>query len=46
MSDTGTTEETNLNPHIEPALQNKHAASMLVGDWHNAALTSSGQLLT
>ncbi|KAJ7334174.1 regulator of chromosome condensation 1/beta-lactamase-inhibitor protein II [Mycena albidolilacea] len=44
MGDTDTTEET--NPHIEPALQNKHVVSMLVGDWHNAALTSSGQLLT
>ncbi|KAJ6591576.1 regulator of chromosome condensation 1/beta-lactamase-inhibitor protein II [Mycena vulgaris] len=44
MGDTDTTEET--NPHIEPALQNKSVISVLVGDWHNAALTSSGKLLT
>ncbi|KAJ7247638.1 regulator of chromosome condensation 1/beta-lactamase-inhibitor protein II [Mycena haematopus] len=34
------------NPHIEPALQNKSIISVAVGDWHNAALTSSGKLLT
>jgi SCF-associated factor 1 len=44
MGDTDTTEET--NPHIEPALQDKSVISVLVGDWHNAALTSSGKLLT
>ncbi|KAF8216533.1 regulator of chromosome condensation 1/beta-lactamase-inhibitor protein II [Mycena galopus ATCC 62051] len=44
MGDTDTTEET--NPKIEPALQNKSVVSVLVGDWHNAALTSSGKLLT
>jgi len=44
MGDTNTTEET--NPHIEPALQDKSVISVLVGDWHNAALTSSGKLLT
>ncbi|KAF7356571.1 SCF-associated factor 1 [Mycena venus] len=44
MGDTATTEVT--LPHIEPALQNKSVISVLVGDWHNAALTSSGKLLT
>ncbi|KAJ7612459.1 regulator of chromosome condensation 1/beta-lactamase-inhibitor protein II [Mycena polygramma] len=44
MGDTDTTEET--DPHIDPALQNKSVISVLVGDWHNAALTSSGKLLT
>jgi len=44
MGDTDTTEET--DPHIDPALQDKSVISVLVGDWHNAALTSSGKLLT
>ncbi|KAK6992259.1 SCF-associated factor 1 [Favolaschia claudopus] len=44
MGDTNTTEDS--DPHIEPALQNKSVISVLVGDWHNAALTSSGKLLT
>ncbi|KAJ7442275.1 regulator of chromosome condensation 1/beta-lactamase-inhibitor protein II [Mycena latifolia] len=44
MGDTDTTEET--NPHIDPAIQDKSVISVLVGDWHNAALTSSGKLLT
>ncbi|KAJ7504381.1 regulator of chromosome condensation 1/beta-lactamase-inhibitor protein II [Mycena galericulata] len=44
MGDTDTTEES--NPHIDPALQDKSVISVLVGDWHNAALTSSGKLLT
>ncbi|KAJ7180697.1 regulator of chromosome condensation 1/beta-lactamase-inhibitor protein II [Mycena filopes] len=44
MGDTSTTEDT--DPHIDPALQDKSVISVLVGDWHNAALTSSGKLLT
>ncbi|KAJ6518836.1 regulator of chromosome condensation 1/beta-lactamase-inhibitor protein II [Mycena sanguinolenta] len=44
MGGPETTEEA--NPHIEPALQNKSIISVAVGDWHNAALTSSGKLLT
>ncbi|KAJ7115962.1 regulator of chromosome condensation 1/beta-lactamase-inhibitor protein II [Mycena epipterygia] len=44
MGDTDTAEDT--NPHIDPALQHKSVISVLVGDWHNAALTSSGKLLT
>ncbi|KAJ7765433.1 regulator of chromosome condensation 1/beta-lactamase-inhibitor protein II [Mycena maculata] len=44
QGDTDCTEET--NPHINPALQDKSVISVLVGDWHNAALTSSGKLLT
>ncbi|KAF7370577.1 RCC1/BLIP-II protein [Mycena sanguinolenta] len=44
MGSKETTEEA--NPHIEPALQNKSIISVAVGDWHNAALTSSGKLLT
>ncbi|KAJ6581536.1 regulator of chromosome condensation 1/beta-lactamase-inhibitor protein II [Mycena capillaripes] len=44
MGDTDTTEET--FPHINPALQNKSVISVHLGDYHNAALTSSGKLLT
>ncbi|KAF7360781.1 RCC1/BLIP-II protein [Mycena venus] len=44
MGNTDTTEES--PPHIEPALQNKSVISIVVGDWHNAALTASGKLLT
>jgi SCF-associated factor 1 len=44
MGDTDTTEET--EPHVNPALQDKSVISVFVGDYHNAALTSSGKLLT
>nr|GAT45716.1 RCC1/BLIP-II protein [Mycena chlorophos] len=44
MGSTETTEDT--QPHIEPALQNKSVISVLVGDWHYAALTETGQLFT
>ncbi|KAJ7091364.1 regulator of chromosome condensation 1/beta-lactamase-inhibitor protein II [Mycena belliarum] len=44
MGDTDTTEET--SPHVNAALQDKGVIAVLVGDWHNAALTSSGKLLT
>ncbi|KAF7308855.1 RCC1/BLIP-II protein [Mycena kentingensis (nom. inval.)] len=44
MGSTNTTEDT--DPHIEPALQNNSVISVLVGDWHNAALTATGKLLT
>ncbi|KAJ7224220.1 regulator of chromosome condensation 1/beta-lactamase-inhibitor protein II [Mycena pura] len=44
MGDTDTTNES--DPHIEPALQGKDVISVLVGDWHYAALTGTGRLLT
>ncbi|KAJ6550545.1 hypothetical protein B0H10DRAFT_2242676 [Mycena sp. CBHHK59/15] len=44
MGDTDSTDET--NPHINSTLQNKSVISVFVGDYHNAALTSSGKVLT
>ncbi|KAJ7623151.1 regulator of chromosome condensation 1/beta-lactamase-inhibitor protein II [Roridomyces roridus] len=42
--DVQTTEDS--EPSIDPALQHKSIIAVHVGDWHNAALTSSGKLLT
>ncbi|KAF7309831.1 RCC1/BLIP-II protein [Mycena indigotica] len=43
----GNTEtQDNSPPHIEPTLQNRSVISVHVGDWHYAALTATGELLT
>ncbi|TFK29715.1 RCC1/BLIP-II [Coprinopsis marcescibilis] len=34
------------DPQIKPELQNRSVISVVVGDYHNAALTSDGKLLT
>ena len=44
MGDTDTT--ANTVPKIIPALQNKAVISVVLGDYHNAALTAGGKLLT
>ncbi|KAF8892149.1 regulator of chromosome condensation 1/beta-lactamase-inhibitor protein II [Infundibulicybe gibba] len=44
MGDTETTAES--SPNIIPALQNKSIISVVLGDYHYAALTSKGKLLT
>jgi len=44
MGDTDTTPDT--VPKIIPALQNKAVISVVLGDYHNAALTAGGKLLT
>lgn len=43
----GTNETTpESEPEIKPELQNRSVISVAVGDWHNAALTSDGKVLT
>ncbi|PFH46985.1 hypothetical protein AMATHDRAFT_153212 [Amanita thiersii Skay4041] len=44
MGDTDTTEES--DPKVVPALQNKGVISVVLGDYHRAALTSEGKLFT
>ncbi|KAJ7066554.1 regulator of chromosome condensation 1/beta-lactamase-inhibitor protein II [Mycena amicta] len=44
MGSTDTGDDS--QPHIEAALQDKSVISVLVGDWHYAALTATGKLLT
>lgn len=44
MGDTNTTPDS--DPNIIPALQNRSVISVVLGDYHNGALTSSGKLLT
>lgn len=44
MGDTDTT--PNTVPKIIPALQNRAVISVVLGDYHNAALTAGGKLLT
>jgi SCF-associated factor 1 len=36
----------NSEPTIHPALQNKSVISVVLGDYHNGALTSDGKLFT
>jgi SCF-associated factor 1 len=43
----GTNDTTpNSEPEIKAELQNRSVISVAVGDWHNAALTSDGKVLT
>jgi len=44
MGDTRT--NPNSRPKIIPALQNKSIISVVLGDYHNVALTSSGEVMT
>jgi len=44
MGDTNTTPAS--SPKILPALQNKSIISVVLGDYHNVALTSSGEVMT
>ncbi|KIL71040.1 hypothetical protein M378DRAFT_155990 [Amanita muscaria Koide BX008] len=44
MGDTNTTEES--EPTIVPTLQNKNVISVVLGDYHSAALTADGKLYT
>jgi len=44
LGNTETTPET--PPKIIPELQNKSVISVVIGDYHNAALTAQGKLLT
>jgi len=44
LGDTGTTPLS--QPNIIPALQNRSIISVVMGDYHNAALTADGKLLT
>lgn len=34
------------SPDIKPELQNRSVISVAIGDWHNAALTADGKVLT
>ena len=44
LGDTDTTPTS--QPNIIPALQNRSIISVVMGDYHNAALTADGKLLT
>ena len=44
MGDTNTTPAS--SPRILPALQNRSIISVVLGDYHNVALTSSGEVMT
>jgi SCF-associated factor 1 len=44
MGDTDTTPSS--APKILPTLQNKSIISVVLGDYHNVALTSSGEVMT
>lgn len=44
LGDTDTTPTS--QPNIIPALQNRSIISVIMGDYHNAALTADGKLLT
>jgi SCF-associated factor 1 len=44
LGDTETTAE--IQPKIIPELQNKSVISVVIGDYHNAALTAEGKLFT
>lgn len=44
MGDTDTTEES--EPRLIPALQGKNVISIVLGDYHSAALTADGKLYT
>ena len=44
MGNTSTTAES--EPNIIPALQNRSVISVVLGDYHKGALTSTGKLLT
>ncbi|KAF8159521.1 regulator of chromosome condensation 1/beta-lactamase-inhibitor protein II [Crassisporium funariophilum] len=44
IGDTNTSPQS--QPNIIPALQHKSIISVVIGDYHNAALTASGKLLT
>lgn len=38
--------DPNTEPRVLPALQNRYVISVVLGDWHYGALTSTGKLLT
>ena len=44
MGDTDTTEES--EPRVIPALQDRNVISVVLGDYHSAALTADGKLYT
>ena len=44
LGDTDTKPDS--RPKVIPQLQNKSIISVVIGDWHNAALTANGKLFT
>ena len=46
MGNTDTSPELRPEPEVLPALQNKSIISVVLGDYHNLALTSNGKLFS